>query len=495
MSKKRKEFIRNESVDIRTKLKILKEYQEQIGEPIKVKTTYKGYNIGIWQNNLRYKYLHGKLNLQEELEEEFVKIGVLGERKRAPKTTDNEKLNMILEFEENREDSIIRTKTIDNKGNKIGKYRSELQKKINKNSSKLTKKEIKLLKGKGIIYYTKDEVKEISNRYSIPTSVVLAMTQKYQNIEDSKYAYKIGELSPNTTFLNKRGIIISSRQMSIRQKQKYLKLITAIFGDEVLSDITKYVNEADIESALQNLPERYRTVILERYNPQDDKAKIFSDIGEKLGISGTRVKQIHNQSLEKMKKTISIYSIDEQLEERNSLQEDLNRLENMTYKEWESEKLNYDIRSLKISKLSAKKLNENGFETVSDLTRVKQSELLKIKGFGKIMVSTILEEVEKRKINLSEEQKEGEKTLLEEKIKGLSKKINSYYNAYNYYIDEESIFDKEGTIPPSIIENTQSTLNEKKKEKKQKQITLNQLDEDIAEQKDKLERNLNKEII
>ena len=59
----KRKVLKSEPVDIKTKLKIMKEFKETTKKEITGNTVYKGFNIGIWQLNLRNKYLHGKLNI------------------------------------------------------------------------------------------------------------------------------------------------------------------------------------------------------------------------------------------------------------------------------------------------------------------------------------------------------------------------------------------------------------------------------------------------
>lgn len=86
------------------KLKIMHEYlkkNEALKTGIRARTMYGEYPIGQWQANMRRQYYSGKLDLGEELEREFLDLGILRkkkERETSDKMTWEEKYVIMEEY-------------------------------------------------------------------------------------------------------------------------------------------------------------------------------------------------------------------------------------------------------------------------------------------------------------------------------------------------------------------------------------------------------------
>lgn len=486
---KRKSFIRNESTDIETKLKIMKEFKEITKEEIKGNTVYKGYNIGIWQLNLRNKYLHGNLNIAEELEKEFIKVGVLGERKRNKRTTDLDKYNMFMDFHKKNPDSSISLTTIDNKGNPIGKYRNWLQIKINEGRSDLTEEQINKLKELNFINPNGEEIEKICRQYNISSALVKEILKISSSVEEFVTAYKKGIIQLKHHKINRRGIIVSQNDLTMNEKQKYLLLIENIFGEDTLKDNSKFVVEEDINKAIESLSPKEKIVILERYDPSCVKRKTYGKIAPKLNLTGERIKQINNDALIKLKEILPIRDISQEIQLTGELLRKMRTVEDTSFEQWQKEKLDFDIRFLDLTDDLIKKLKEKGYTTVADLSGVSEEELLKIRGVGIKKVNNILENVSRIVGRYTQEDKDKELKDLKEKINGFTNIIQAYYKAYDYYMCEEDMFNNQGIIPASIVPNENSILGKKKMDKINKEKRLEEI-ENESNMQDRKKENL-----
>lgn len=480
---KRKEYFRTKPVDMESKLKIMKEFKEKTKEEIKGSTVYKGHNIGIWQMNLRNKYLNGNLNISQELEKEFVEAGILSERKRAKQTTDLDKYNILMDFYEENPKIKIGTKTVDKHGNPIGEMRHWLQAKINNGTTELTKEQIDQLKKHKYLRKTREEIRLICKQYKIQFSIAKEILEKYDSIEEFAIAYKQGDTKTEKNKINRRGIILSKNELSIKQKQKYLWLIEDILGEDVLKDNSKFVVEEDIQEAINALKPNEKAVILERYDVSYQKRQTFENIGDKIGLTGTRIKQINENAIRKLVGTLTIYDINEQIDLGNEL---IRKLENTDFEQWRIERFYSDIDVLDLSDNTKQKLKENGYNTIASICEVDKKKLLDIHGIGSKKIKDILDEVDNVIDNSTEENWKNERKQLSERVQKIIQNVPAYFTALDNYIKQEDIFTLEGTIPPSI--KYEGSLAKLKEEKDKKVAKLTELENEIDGQNDKAER-------
>lgn len=472
--------LRSEPVDIKTKLKIMREFKEKTKEEIKGNTVYKGYNLGIWQLNLRNKYLHGKLNISEELEREFTQIGVLGERKRAKQTTDLEKYQMFVEFHKENPNAKIETKTVDKHGNPIGELRNWLQLKINKGTSELTEEQISQLRQYKYLRAKKDEIEQLCKKYKISSALAKEILQMHDTIDEFIEAYKQGTTKTRCNKINRRGIILSKNDLSIKQKQKYLWLIEDIFGEDILKENSKFIIEEDIQEALDKLSPKEKIIILERYDTSYPKRQSYENIGLKLNISGTRVKQLNRKAEIELSETLHIYDIDEQLDVGDEL---IRKLEKTNFEDWKMEKLNSDVSVLNTTELTIQTLKENGYNTLLSVKEADKKNLLSMRGIGVKKIHNVLTQIDNIIDSCAKENWENEKKQWKEQLDKIIINIESYFNAHEFYIKQEDIFTLNGTIPASIRD--ESHLEELKTKKTDKKIRLEELEDEIGSQDDK----------
>lgn len=487
MSEKIEKSFKSEAVDRETKLKIMLEYKEKTGKEIKASTVYKGYNIGIWKTNLRNKDLHGKLNMSKELRKKFTEAGILGDRKRAKRTSDLDKFNMFIKFHKKNPDVEIQTDTVDQEGNPIGEYKHWLQAKVNNGTTELSEEQINVLKDLRFVNYSKNEIKQICEQYDIYSALAKEILKKYSSVQDFIKAYKNGETESKNHYLNKRGIIISKNNLSMKQKQSYLKLIEDIYGENILNDLSKFISEEELKEAIENLSPNERFVIKERYKKAYLKCQVYGKIGPKLGVTGERAKQINNDALNNLSKILKVHQIEEEIILRDTLLKELDDSEKITFEEWQKKKLEYDVETLGLTKLTIEKLKNNGYNIISDLIGITKEELLNIKGFGNKVVEHILRGVNNAISTLTKEKQEIELRDLKEKYRTSKQNVEGFSKAIEYYLNEEDIFNLDETIPPSVDTN-ETKLTRKKNEKKDKQSIFKKLEEEINLQNDKSEK-------
>lgn len=271
------------------KLKIMKEYIMIIGKDIRKDTVYKDNPIGVWQNNMRLADSQSKLNISESLRREFEKIGVLGkrERLRRKKTSANEKYNIIMEFINKNPSIPIKSDTIDEHGNPIEFYIRVLQMEYNDGSLELSEEQISKLREMKILKTSKLEIKKKSNMYGISESAVRYILEKYGDLEEFIKNYKLGNILLDEKERKRceielpQGIILSSKNISARQKRAYVRLLKDVSTPEEIAVLSKmgYINIDDINELIHMLPPRMQTILVQSYGLEEE-AKTMHEIAE-----------------------------------------------------------------------------------------------------------------------------------------------------------------------------------------------------------------------
>ena len=475
-------------VNSKFKLKLMREYENATNKKIYTRTVYNGHNIGSWKSNMRQGYLNGKLHITEDVKEKFEDSGIFQERQRRYPAKDIEKYNLILAFNKENPDTEIKLDTMDKDGNPIGYYRYTLQAGINRNTSNLEQEQITHLRQLGYLHSTPKEIEEISKKYNIPNNIVFLILKKHKSVDEFVSLYKHGKNDMKNIELNKKGIVLSKNELTVKQKQRYINLVEDIFGENVLDDTSKYILEEDLLLAINSLPDRKKTIISKRFGLNGEEPSKYREIAEFLQTSKQHARGLIIRSLNKIGEKIKIYSIEDLEKDKAELLEQIKFIEEMDYDEWEKNKLDIDIECLDLTKNVKDKLTENGYKKVWDLAGVSENKLFEIKGLGVGKISQIINEVDDICAPLMEEKKEEEINNLKDKLNFLNTKIEEYNRAYNFYMNDEDIFNQEQIIPASIVEFNSSLLNEKKQEKNKKQNTLNYLKNEINKQDKKTKK-------
>jgi RNA polymerase primary sigma factor len=131
------------------------------------------------------------------------------------------------------------------------------------------------------------------------------------------------------SFLKTQGIKVEKEMIEnyFLFKSVFLSLDTPIEGtdnDLVLEDtisvyntldIEKDINEEDlkrvIEALLDTLSPRERTILIHRFGLNDEEPKTLNEVGEIVGLSRERVRQIENRILKKLRKIAKIKKLED----------------------------------------------------------------------------------------------------------------------------------------------------------------------------------------
>ena len=81
---------------------------------------------------------------------------------------------------------------------------------------------------------------------------------------------------------------------------------TLSVDDEIDFGIENEYKTQMIRDAISKLPDRERTVIMERYFSKNGKLATYDEVSEKIGVSKQRIQQIEKRALDKLKRTKEI---------------------------------------------------------------------------------------------------------------------------------------------------------------------------------------------
>ena len=140
------------------KIDLMVEYMNETGKKITTETKYKGYNIGYLRNNLRQMYYNGTLNIDNNLLDKFIKVGIIKERKERIRTSQQEKYEFLMSLAEKGEN--IKKEAKMKNGMTYNEVRKQLQVEYNRNNIKLTDEQIDNLRKQNILGYSKEEIKK-----------------------------------------------------------------------------------------------------------------------------------------------------------------------------------------------------------------------------------------------------------------------------------------------------------------------------------------------
>jgi RNA polymerase primary sigma factor len=70
-------------------------------------------------------------------------------------------------------------------------------------------------------------------------------------------------------------------------------------------ELIKHENQGLIRLALRNLTDQEQTVIINRFGLEGGRVFTLKEIGEKLGVSRERIRQIESQAKKRLKKVIA----------------------------------------------------------------------------------------------------------------------------------------------------------------------------------------------
>lgn len=457
----------NANVDYKTKLVIMKEFKEKNDDDIKITTVYKGYNIGIWQQNMRYKYKNGKLHISEELLDEFKKIHVITERKRIPGKSDKEKYQMFVNFRKEFPDTPIREDTVDSKNNPIGMYRTALQHKYNLKELDLSEEQIIELKKLRVLNLNKKEKEKLQMKYNLKVGGLNDIIHEYGTVEEFFKKYKLGIIDRSRychIIDKKNGIVISKEEISEAEKQKYLLLIIKAFNNNEIDNPKKFIFKEDIDQVLMSFSNKERYIINSRFGINGENQKILPELAKKFNTTKQTINYIELKLLKKISKQITIYCIDELVDEKEKLEKKLQKLLTLVCQEkYESLLDAYDISKLKLNQRLFNLLKRDGFNNIGELKSASRLRLSLVpyiepnslqeiqeainEFMSKNSILDIINDVNKRKLHLDS-------------------LIDAYNKAYDYYINDEKIWDDTEKIPEIQIEEKKIGKNDFKLEEK-----------------------------
>lgn len=504
---------RSANITYEEKIEIMKRYIEETGSQIKFNTVYEGYNIGIWQNNMRQDDRNEKLNISQKLRDEFEKIGVLGKRKRRKKITFDDKYEKIIKFLEENPDTEIVLGVEDKNGSPIGVYKSWIQQQYNEGKIKLNGPKIKKLLEMGIIKRPAKERMEIAKQYGISKKVVNYILEKYGDMDNFILEYKSGKIGLDKEELQMCGIqsprvfALCSYDISKRQKSAYIRLVEQVCDSEDIKLLYNggYINIDDINETLQTLSDIEQMLLNYTYGLNGEIKKL-AEIGQEQGCSFQNVSARIYKTLEKIKPDFKhivkdkddFTKIDELLIEREEL---IIELDGYNYH------MDRKIEELGLSNRTYNALKRAGINTVDEIESKTEEEFEQIKSLGRKCIDEIrqkLQEFPKEEIQRKNMAKLNEELI--KKISKLNMEMLAYNRAYQYFINEENIFEPDEIIPASIIDepeiqNTQeatvelsqnieikpiTTLEEKKIQKEFMQKKYDALQEEVNRQESKI---------
>ena len=488
----------------------------ETGEEIKSNTVYKNLNIGVWKNNIRSQDNRGQLHISPELKERLKKIGVIGERKRSAPISDEQIYKMLIDFHKVYPSKKIEKNTVDSNGSKIGIHKGWLQHRYNCGELRLSDDQIKKLKELGYLRLSPKELKEINRKYGIDQVTAKRIFEKYGDIEKFAEGYKDGKVKLDPEERARLGIIesrvvtICSREISLKQKEGYVKLAIKLLKLRKLSFIpyTK-IQSIDIDildKELEKLSIRQEKVLRKRYGLDDGSVATLSEIAKEYGVRQTRIEQIQKKAEERLAKqgTIervaydSIYGDEaqrlltskmEELEyERNKIQEAYNAREKAS----ESSFVNLEdgiipitmsIDQMQFSTRTYNILFNNGIRTAKQLFNLTESQLKSFKGMGTAGINEVKEKLlvaqQAIKSGMSpmeilEELQEYDARIFElyRKIKSHKEKHQEEYSMAYENMLSENIFDPNQIVLPSRDRLTQLILEKEMKAREQQKLDL-----------------------
>lgn len=279
---KRKAYLNNEE-----KLDLMVEYLksiEETDETFTVDSVYKGYNIGQMRNNLRTSYWNGTLKISDELLEKFIENGIIIEKPTRIRTTVQEKYEFLISMIGKDKEEVGQAKM--ESGLTYGEVRAYMQHLYNTGKINLTSEQIEYLKQNGILNLSKKEKRNIMEQYGIPEKHITKIVKEYGSFENFLDKFKRGECDydfsnkyKGDVFVGARAIVISEKDMTVKQKLGYIRLCQGVLGEKI--GLGSYINVDEIPKLLSELNEDEQKVIRARFIPEDGQFRSLEDVGKK----------------------------------------------------------------------------------------------------------------------------------------------------------------------------------------------------------------------
>ena len=279
---KRRAYLTNEE-----KLDLMVEYLksiEETDETFTVDSVYKGYNIGQMRNNLRTNYWNGTLKISDELLEKFIENGIIIEKPTRIRTTVQEKYEFLISMVGKDIEELKQAKM--ESGLTYRGARAYMQHLYNTGEIDLTPEQIEYLKQNGILNLSKKEKRNIMEQYGIPEKHITKIVKEYGSFENFLDKFKRGECDydfsnkyKGDVFVGARAIVISEKDMTVKQKLGYIRLCQGVLGEKI--GLGSYINVDEIPKLLSELNEDEQKVIRARFIPEDGQFRSLEDVGKK----------------------------------------------------------------------------------------------------------------------------------------------------------------------------------------------------------------------
>ncbi len=560
------------------KLELMLEYTRVTGEKIKAHTEYKGYQIGHIRNNLRQAYFNGTLKMEEELLKRFIENGIINEKKeRKKKATTKEKYDFLIKLA-GKSERVIQKATMGN-GLPFTTVRNSLQAKYNNGELDLTEEQIANLISAGFLNYSKEEQAEAMRKYGIPARYVQDTARKYGSYEEFLVKYKNKEVDytfGDDVFTGARCVILSEEDVSATQKLAYYNLVKAI-KENIQIEPLAYIDIDELENILaEHLSIRENQIIKLRFE-FDGKKHSLDDCVKILGLTLPKVRQLEQSAINKLLSSNTVQrflgfgkkderSLEEYKLEYDDIEgyiKDFNAIrkfitdeegnlkseipnvrlaeigvsgkifadgivEDKTMKDLlesaqptkpviTEETLKTSIETLELSARAINGLKRNAINTIDDLIKISELELINKKYIGLNTAKEIIVLLRSKGINLKTSEEEEEKRRREESLANvlnvcnikldeyitrrvqiwdnmdrLIEIVRRYKIAYDNYINKENLFNRDEIIPAVYAKKAKTvkkvSIEELLKERTETGSELAELEteENIIEQKVKI---------
>jgi len=286
------------------KLNLMIEYINENGKEINIETRYKGFNIGYFKNNLRQMYYKGILDIDDDLLDQCIKLGIISEKKERIRTSQQEKYEFLISLADKKEKQ--REKAKMKNGLTYSEVKRQLQIDYNGNNIKLTDEQINNLRNTNMLEYSKEETKKLEDSYQLPKKYVLDIMKKYESVEEFKKAYKKCQYNydfKNDIFCGFRGIAISKNDITEYQKLQYALAIKDILSMDLSQfeyNTGKYIDIDEFDNMIMTLS-KTEGKVYRCYTILDGKKYTLVEIGKMLGLSAERARQIIKKAERRLK--------------------------------------------------------------------------------------------------------------------------------------------------------------------------------------------------
>jgi len=496
------ELSKRKVVTLDEKIEIFERFFEEGNEEIDGQTVFEGYPIGQWAIQTR-SYLNTGREFINPTEEQLDKLSELGILERRIDSTIDEKIEAVIDWYKNHPDIDIKRRTNDNKGvngatiEKLEKLAeeegvdfSEIERQYDRIQryheyilhrdfeGKLTEEQREKCKEGGIggrFGYT-SEIEEIAERCNVGEREVSEIYKKYGSMDKFVSLYRSGKIDEEELMIYNTTLIDNIIDVDLNPySRRYKSLAGAIMGERIgyKSSSLHFISSDNIDKMLETINEREQKIIIERFGLETGRAKTLEEVGEMLGISNDRIRQIEAKALRKLRhpsreKNIRPIGINELRDNEYITEEERVEIDSIQNGIWDSslifrhkengerEDSPLGISEEKISRLGQiiedsrqrKKeknlelmeihspdasltdiegisirtyncLHRSGVETLGDLEQLTMEDLLQVRNLGKKGVLEVLKLLEDNGMTIFDTKEDREtEELVEEKLTG-----------------------------------------------------------------------------